>query len=51
MVPEILVEQVSCRRKKILSEIKPKNEENKILVIDDDKSILKTLSSYLKKLN
>src|SRR3990170_2117332 len=51
MVPEILVEQVNCRRKKILSEIKSQNEENKILVIDDDKSILKTLTSYLRKLN
>lgn len=34
-----------------MSEIKTQIEENKILVIDDDKSILKTLTSYLKKLN
>ena len=34
-----------------MNEIKSQNEENKILVIDDDKSILKTLTSYLRKLN
>jgi len=48
---KILVEQIISRKKKILSEIKPQNQENKILVVDDDQSIRKTLSNYLKKLN
>jgi two-component system response regulator AtoC len=51
VVPKILAEQLNFRRNKILNEIKLQNQENKILVIDDDKSILKTLTSYLKKLN
>lgn len=34
-----------------MSEIKSENREYKILVIDDDQSIRKTLTGYLKKLN